>query len=377
MKFACTQENLLQGLSLVGHIAGKSAHLPILENVHVKCVSSGVEISATNLEMAISTKVRGRVEKEGEFTVPAKLLMDYISLLPPGKVELEIEDDNLVVEADGKKSKIKGMPTSEFPLIPRLAEGESYHLEPNSFKQTINRVVFAVSGSESRPELSGVSCYFHGLGGKDTLVLAATDSYRLAEGRLTLEEGGKKDGATCIVPARAMQEIGRVLNSYKDDVETPERVDWLMSESQLVVTYGPVTLISRLIEGLFPEYTQIIPDHFQTTSEVDRKELLKAIRAASLFARTGLYDVHLNFTEDGQLAVSSSDSGTGEHHTKLSAELVGEPNHATVNFKYISDGLNAMSDERVILKLIDGMNPILIQGKEDEQYRYVVMPIRH
>ena len=377
MKFACTQENILQGLSIVGHIAGKSAHLPILENVHIKCTQSGIELSTTNLEMAISSKVRGRVEKEGEFTIPAKLLFDYISLLPIGKIDMELVDDTLIVEADGKKTKIKGMQTSEFPLIPRLVEGDGYRLEPHEMKSAIARCAFAVSGSESRPELSGVACYFHGNGGKDTLVMAATDSYRLAEVKLMLRDGGKTDSLSCIVPSRAIQEIGRILSGYKDDVETPDSVSWIMNQSQLVITYGPVMLVTRLIEGNFPDYKQIIPVQFQTTSEVNRRDLLKAIRAASLFARKGLFDVHLSFTEDGQLSVTSSDSGTGEHHTKLDTEFSGEPNQATVNYKYISDGLNVIESDTVIIKLIDGMNPILVQGQGDDKYSYVVMPIRH
>lgn len=362
---------------MVGHVAGKSAHLPILENVHIKCTQSGIELSATNLEMAISSKVRGRVEKEGEFTVPAKLLSDYISLLSVGKVDIELVDDALVVEADGKKTKIKGMPTSEFPLIPRLADGEGYRLNPMDLRRAVGRVAFAVSGSESRPELSGVACFFHSEGSKNSVLMAATDSYRLAEAKQVLQDGGKSDAVSCIVPSKAMQEVARILSGFKDDVEMPETVTWLMNQSQLVVSYGPVTLISRLIEGSFPDYKQIIPEQFQTTAEVDRKDLLKAIRAASLFARKGLFDVHLNFTEDGQLGVSASDSGTGEHHTKLATEFSGEANHATVNFKFMSDGLNVIDSERVIIRVIDGMNPILIQGKDDEAYRYVVMPIRH
>lgn len=377
MKFACTQENILQGLSIVGHVASKSSHLPILENVHIKCTSSGIELSTTNLEMAISSKVRGRVETEGEFTFPAKLLFDYVSLLPVGKIDMELVDDTLVIEADGKKTKIKGMPTSEFPLIPRLVVEDGYALDPVELKKAITRTVFAVSGSESRPELSGIACYFRGDEDKNKMVIAATDSYRLAEAKLALQDGGKKETMNCIVPAKSIQEIGRILSAYKDDMETPGSVVWSMNQSQLVITYGSVMLISRLIEGSFPDYKQIIPDTFQTTAIVHRRDLLKAIRAASLFSRKGLFDVHLNFTEDGQLGVSSADSGTGEHHAKLDTEFSGAPNHATINFKYISDGLNVIETDRVSLQVIDGMNPILIQGDGDTAYSYVVMPIRH
>src|SRR3989338_2002597 len=162
MHFTCTQENLIQGINLIGHIAGKNVNLPILGNVLLKTEGGNLKLFSTNLEMAISTSVRGRVETPGEFTVPVKLLQEYIALLPSGKVELILENDTLTILADGKITNIKGMPAAEFPLIPRPQKTQGFKIDTETLKQAISQVSFAVSTSESRPELTGVACYFHG-----------------------------------------------------------------------------------------------------------------------------------------------------------------------------------------------------------------------
>lgn len=375
MHVACTQENLLQGLSLVSHIAGKSSNLPILSHVLLKTDAGGLKLSATNLEMAVSAQVRGKIEAEGEFTVPAKLLQDYIALLPSGKVELVVQDDVLEVVSDGKKTTIKGMPSSEFPLIPKLVSGGGYKIDAETLREAIAQVVFAVSASESRPELGGVACYFN-VFGRDALVMASTDSYRLTERVVKLSPGNPAEELRCIIPSKAMQEAARILSVYKDDVATPEEVVWTMNENQLVMNYGSVELISRLIEGSFPDYRQIIPSKTVTTVVVARAELAKAIRAAALFARQGIFDVHLEVSADGELKISSSDSGTGTHSDAINASVDGGENAVTVNFKYMTDGLSALHGNEVVIKLIDAMNPVLLQEKDDESYRYIVMPIR-
>lgn len=375
MHFACTQENLLQGLSLVSHISGKNANLPILGNVLLKTDAGGLRLSTTNLEMAVSAQVRGRVEAQGEYTVPAKLLQDYVSLLPAGKVELVLVDDVLEVRADGSSTTIKGMPSSEFPLIPKLAKDSGYHLKADAFRNAIGQVAFAVSGSESRPELSGVACFFHGQV-KGSLVMAATDSYRLSERVLALEASGQGSEGKCIVPARAMQEAARILSSYKDDVGMPEQVEWSITDSQMVMTYGNVELISRLIESSFPDYRQLIPAQFKSTITISRSDIQKAIRAASLFSRQGLFDIHFDVLPGEGLKVSSADTGTGAHKTTLNAEIEGDANKVILNYRYISDGLAVMGTDQVVVRMIDAMNPVVVTPKDQEGFRYIVMPIR-
>jgi DNA polymerase-3 subunit beta len=325
--------------------------------------------------MAVSAQVRGRVEAQGEYTVPAKLLQDYVSLLPAGKVELVLVDDVLEVRADGSSTTIKGMPSSEFPLIPKLAKDSGYHLKADAFRNAIGQVAFAVSGSESRPELSGVACFFHGQV-KGSLVMAATDSYRLSERVLALEASGQGSEGKCIVPARAMQEAARILSSYKDDVGMPEQVEWSITDSQMVMTYGNVELISRLIESSFPDYRQLIPAQFKSTITISRSDIQKAIRAASLFSRQGLFDIHFDVLPGEGLKVSSADTGTGAHKTTLNAEIEGDANKVILNYRYISDGLAVMGTDQVVVRMIDAMNPVVVTPKDQEGFRYIVMPIR-
>ncbi len=377
MNVACTQENLLQGLTLVSHVAGKNSNLPILGNVLLKTENGNLKLSCTNLEIAISTLVRGKVEADGEYTVPAKLLQDCIALLPSGKVELCLKDDVLEVSADGHVSHFKGVSASEFPLIPKLTKERGYLISGAELRQAVNQVIFAVSASDSRPELSGVACFFHGSSGQDRLLIVATDSYRLSERSVPLISGGNGKEARCIVPARSVAEIARILLSYRDEVAMPEQVEWSLTDNQLVLSFGNAELVSRLIEGAFPDYQQIIPSQFRQSTTLSRQELAKSFRAASLFSRQGIYDVRLELLPNGDVRVSSADTGTGMHITTLKGDCEqSEGNQVTLNFRYVSDGLSAMTSERVRLQMIDAMNPVLMTPVDTGGFRYIVMPIR-
>lgn len=376
MHFACTQENLIQGLNMVGHIAGKNVNLPVLGNVLLKTEAGSLKLSTTNLEMAVNCTVRGKVEAEGEYSVPAKLLLDYVSLLPTGKVELVLKDEGLEVRAGEQETILKGMPASEFPLLPRLAKDDGYSIGAADAKRALGQVVFAVSSSESRPELGGVACVFGGASGAGKATFAATDSYRLAE-RVLPFTGGKGD-AKYIVPARALNEVSRILGSYKDELGMPEQAVFAFTENQMVLTYGSVELVSRLIEGSFPDYKQIIPQAFKSEAVLSRSELQKAVRAASLFSRQGLFDIHVTLDpEKSTCTVQSADQGTGKTKTVLKGKVTGDANAVTLNYRYVSDGLSAMSGDEVRLKQIDAMNPVLLVPEgSPEAYQYVVMPIR-
>lgn len=377
MKFACTQENLIQGLNVVSHVTGKSINLPILGNILLKTEGGNLKCSATNLEIAVSTLVRGKVDIDGEYTVPAKLFLDYVALLPQGKVELELLEDGLKVTSGGQETVIRGMSAQEFPLIPKLAKTNTVSFKALELKQAISQVVFATSQSESRPELTGVSCIFGGSAGKNLAAFAATDSYRLAE-RVIPMVNGQIEGRM-IVPSRTMLEISRILSAYKDELGIPEDIEWSMTENQLVISFGNTEVVSRLIEGSFPPYHQIIPENFNVTAILDRSEFQKAVKTAALFSRQGLYDIHLTVKpSEGQISVYSADQGTGKTSSTLSGELNGVEASVVLNFKYLSDGLSVIGTPKIKLMLNDAMSPMLVLPEGGaEQYRYLVMPIRN
>lgn len=379
MKLSCTKDNLHQGLAITAHVTGKNVNLPILGNVLMKTEGGSLRLTTTNLEMATTCVVRGKVEEEGDFTVPSKLFFDYVALLPNENVELEVADDNLSVKCGQHTTKIKGLSSSEFPLIPPVSGGNKYLLDPESFRGALSQVLFAVAGNESRPELAGVSMRFHDASaGKNKLTMAATDSYRLAERTASLASGSSDKAQDVIVPARALGEVLRILSLFKDSVDMPENISIELADNQIVFEFGPVELTSRTIEGNYPDYQQIIPKSFQTEAVLKREELIKAVKTASLFSRTGLFDVTLKvLPEQKAFQVSATDANRGENTAVCEVDATGSENMITVNYRYLLDGLNAMNTDEVLFQAIDGANPCLIKPKtETDEYLYIVMPIK-
>ncbi len=380
MKLSCTRDNLYQGLAITSHLTGKNVNLPILSNVLMKTEGGSLRLTTTNLEMATSCLVRGKVEEEGDFTVPSKLFFDYVSLLPNENVALEVGGDALSVGCGKYKTKIKGLSASEFPLIPPVSGGKKYSVSAELLRSALSQVLFAVAGNESRPELAGVSVSFHDpSAGKGKVTLAATDSYRLAERTVALLPDSEQAAFNVIVPARALGEVARILSLFKDSIDAPEAVVIQLTENQVVFSCGPVELTSRTIEGTYPDYKQIIPKTFQSEAVIRRDDLIKAVKTASLFSRTGLFDVTLSIDPSGgEMTVSATDATRGENTATCSADVTGSANTITVNYRYLLDGLNAINTDEILFQAIDGANPCLIRpkGEDVEGYQYIVMPIK-
>lgn len=354
----------------------KNVNLPILQNVLIKAEGGNIRFTTTNLETAISCSVRGKVDTPGEYTTPAKLFLDFVSLLPNETVEMEIKDEGMKVVCGNHRTRINGVPASEFPLIPTVEATRIYQIKADEFRQALSQVLFAVALNESRPELTGVYLRFTKEKGGQ-VILAATDSYRLAERTVGLAKAPMED-AQVIVPAKALSEINRILSVFKDSVEAPEEVVLNLSDNQAVFTYGSVELISRIIEGNYPDYKQIIPKQFQTSVIIDREDFIKAVKAASLFSKTGLFDITLEITPSkGEFSIRAVDNSRGENVATCKAEVSGEVNNVAVNYRYLLDGLNAISTEKVVFEMIDPSNPCLVTPKgEKKEYLYIVMPIK-
>jgi DNA polymerase III subunit beta len=378
MKLSCTRDNLHQGLAITSNLTGKNVNLPILNNVLMKTEGGSLRLTATNLETATSCLVRGKVEEEGEFTVPSKLFFDYVALLPNENIDLVIEDDVILIDCGGNKTKIKGMSASEFPLVPPVSGGRVYHIPAETFRSALSRVLFAVAGNESRPELAGVSLRFHDPAiVKNKLTMAATDSYRLAESKIGIKPDSAEEPFNVIVPARALAEVARTLSLFKDGVETPDTVSVQLTDNQIVFNFGSVELTSRTIEGEYPDYAQIIPKDFQSEAILSRADLIKAVKTASLFSRTGLFDVTLKVDPAAKkMIVTAIDSTRGENTAMCDADATGNENTITVNYRYLLDGLNAVVTDKVLFRSIDGANPCLITPMDVEDYQYIVMPIK-
>ena len=374
MKLISVQENLKKGLLIVSHGTGKNINLPILNNILIKAHQNTIELISTNLEIGIIHKLRGKVEEDGEFTVDAKIITEYVNLLPSENVEIEEIDGELKIECDTYKTKVKGESAKEFPLIPCILQDNYYSCSVGELKKALNSVAFAVSNSENRIELSGVLFNFE----DDKLTLVATDSYRLAEKTIDIKANDVFNNQKIIVPARTVQEVLRILSNYNNEdlsFEQNGEVKISISDNQILFTIDSVELVSRLINGQYPDYKQIIPDKEKTEIITSKANLLRAVKAVSIFSKTGINDVDLEF-KNNKIIISASSGQSGESRADVDAEINGIDNEVAINFRYLVDGLNNISSDKVKLKVVSNNTPCVLTADKDDGYLYVVMPIR-
>jgi DNA polymerase III subunit beta len=364
MKFSCTQENLNSGLQLVSHIAARGTSLPILNNILLRATPGGLELTATNLEVAIITTIRGKAEGDGLVTIQGKLLSEAVGLLPKERVDLELDGSNLNIVCGKTRTVVRGVPADDFPVIPTVDKGIKLHLDATQFAQSLESVVFAINPDEGRPEISGVY-----IGNQDkTMVLVGTDSYRLAEHTMPYQGDGF-DGF--ILPLRAALEVSRVIRGGPESA-----LELTINENQALWQIGDTRVISRLIAGQYPDYKQIIPRSFATTTKISVAAFIQAIRSASLFVRSGINDVRLVFSEKGLVTVSSTNSQLGENSSELEAVVDGQTNEIVFNYRYLLDGLQALSSDMVEVSIVSPTNPGMIRAAGGSEYLYIIMPIR-
>jgi len=363
MKLTCTQENLNKGLNLVSHIANKNNNLPILNNVLLKADKNGLLLVTTDLEIGIKAFVRGKVDEEGEFTVGAKLLNDFVSLVPKENIDLELKENTLKIKSKNQKTNIKGLEAEDFPLIPEIEKENEVELNMNDFKTALSQLVFSASLDSSRLEINAV--FFNFL--KNELVLAATDSYRLAEKKLVINSGQEKE---LIVPLKTIQELLRILNDQNN-----QALKIYFNENQIMFVFDGVELISRVVSGKYPDYQQIIPKKFNTEAKFAVNQLVPAIKSAALFCKPGINDVRLSIANN-EIVIASASSGLGENIITVPAEITGEANDIIFNYRYFLDGLSNLGGNEAVLKINNNATPALLQNRQNEKYLYLIMPIK-
>jgi len=366
MKIVCTQENLARGISLVSKSIGKDANLPVLANVLIEAKRGTIKIAATNLEIGTICLVRGKVEEEGSITIPAQLLQNYISSLPRNNVMLSVESNAIKISCDSYSGEINGISASEFPLIPKIDCDSFCSVKADLLKEALNKVTFAAARDEMRPEISGV--FLNSKDGK--LRLAATDSYRLSEVTIGLSKNNGKE-VTMVIPVSTMQELSRILD------EGASSIEMFMMENQVKIIAEDVILVSRLVEGQYPDYQKIIPKDFTTTLEIHKANFIKAIKTTSLFSKTDTNELKLLASNLKKEIELSAESGhVGKNITKLACGYDGKDVTVIFNSKYLIEGLNSINSDVILMKLLGDSGPGMILGKEVKEHFYIVMPIK-
>lgn len=361
MKLQVTQENLNRALNSVAKVANSHNTLPILSNVLLKTTKNRLGVVTTNLDIAINHFIGCKISKEGSITVPARLMQDFVSNLPAGVIDIELNEHRLHINTEQYQTVINGIASDEFPIMPTISEGHSLNIPTSQLKAALNQVVFAASRDEARPTLTGV--YIHTNDAK--LTFAATDSYRLAEKSLEIK---KAENSNLLVPASAMQDVLRVLTESEDEVEM------IYNDQQVMFRIGDIELVARLIEGTYPNYQQLIPQKFETSAKLARSELINITKVSSLFARESAGSITIKVGED-EVSIRAVASQLGENIAKAKASIKGA-GEITLNSRYLLDALNTMNGENVVFSFNGKLEPAMLKNPDQNDYLHIIMPLK-
>jgi DNA polymerase-3 subunit beta len=362
MKLQVTQENLNKALNSVARVANSRGTLPILANVLVKTTNNRLSLSATNLDIAITHYIGAKVSDEGSITVPARLMQDFVGSLPEGVIELDLQETKLHVTTKQYNSVVNGIVADDFPVMPAITGGKKWSVDGATFKKGLQQVVFAASNDETRPVLTAVLLQtFEG-----KLYMAATDSYRLTEKQF----GSNKETIQLLLPAPAMQDLLRILGDNEDKVQITH------DEQQVLFQIGDVELVTRLIDGKYPDYRKLIPQKFATEARLKKTDLANIAKVSSLFARESAGSVTIEAdSKAGQLSIRSVASQLGENTATAEAKVTGSGS-ITLNSRYLLDGLNALSGEEVVFGFNGKLEPTLLYDPAATDYKHIIMPLK-
>jgi DNA polymerase-3 subunit beta len=316
----------------------------------------------------VNTWINGKVEAEGQLTVPARIINEYISNLPTDKVVLESEKTTLNIESDNYHTSLKGLPAEDFPLIPHVDDLPFARIDAAELRNVFSETIWASAANETQPEISGIFMAFSTEGGETpSLRVAATDRYRLAE-RCSPLVAPINSTKEVIVPSRTISELYKILSTGQGEVEI------YFSDSQVLFKFNDTELISRLIDGQYPDYKQIIPKEYKTEAKVLREEFMHAVKATALFAPDS-NNVSVEIA-GSSLTVKASSAAAGENTAEVKAAVTGSDNSAIFNYRYLLDCLNNLSEPEVSFKMINDASPASIVPVGRDNYVYIVMPIK-
>lgn len=366
MKLICEQKELLKGLVIASKAISSNNTLPILNNILIKAEGQKLYFSATNLEIAVEYYINAEVKNEGVITIPSKIITNYVNFLKDEKIELTSKESNLLIHSSNSDTEINGLPATEYPSIPKTELTSQFKIKRSELKDVIKKVVFAASLSSTRPVLSGV--YLNIV--NDELKLVATDSYRLSEKKIKLESKIEEE-IKSIIPAKTIYELLRLIELEEDT----EEIEIINSSNQILFKIGNILLTSRLIEGVYPDYEQIIPKEIKTTVELNSDEFVLTLKRINLFAKENNNNITLDINKNGELKTSTPATQIGKEESTIQTQINGEENKIALNSQYLLDILNNLSEKEIILEINEKINPIVIKTKE-EGFLHIIMPLK-
>jgi len=385
MKLICTQENFKKSIYFCERVVSKQNTLPILNNILFETDRGRLKLSATNLEIGIVAKMGAKIDKEGKITIPAKLISQFSANLPYGEnIALEISDQSLKIRSGSVKAVIKGISAADFPLIPKKSTEFLLKIPGLELKNILSRMMISVAFNEARPELTGINILF----GAHELFFASTDSFRLSEYKLKITEKNcnlesykvfqEKRGGI-IVPAATFQELIRII-----PIDDDREVKIAIEEGQIFFEVDSARLVSRLINGKYPEYKHIMPKNYETRIVGEKNVLQNAVRMASIFSSRKTGEISLKIdAPTSKIIIGAKSAEVGENSTELKFDATGPSQEVVFNSRYLLDGINTVSSSQVAILLNGATTPVAIKEIDEKSgevlgdYTYIVMPIKN
>lgn len=400
MQVSVLQENLAKGLSIVSRAVSSRSTLPVLSNILLEARGNQLRLAATNLEIGINCWIGANVADEGAITINARLLSDFVSSLPPERIDMEltVRTQTLHLHCGRIEANMKGRDAADFPLIPTVSgsdeasdaattiDGVRIELETPGLRKMIEQVVFAASTEDSRPTLTGVEVSFR----EGRIAMAATDGFRLSVRSARTEGATIKEPLTVIVPAKSLNELGRISTDADEThpvlvVVTQARNQALFQvsgKSDAKGSFHRVELVSQLIEANFPNYNAIVPKTHDTVAIVDTQSLLKAVRVASLFARDNSNIVRVAIAphtdgHNGQVSLTANSAEMGDNVNEIDATVTGNGLEIAFNAKYLIDVLSQIEEPQVVLETTQPTRPGTFRplGMGEDEFLHVIMPM--
>ena len=368
MQITLKKDLLLKAVNITEKNIGRNLSLPVLNNILIKTEDKSLEVISTDLEMGIRVSIPAKIDKEGSIALQPRILSGLLNNLTEENLNIKIEKNTLFIEQGDYKTSIKGEDDKEFPLLPNVPKKDTFEVSAPILTGAFEQLINSTATSDLKPELTGILFNFS----KTDLRLAATDSFRLAEKTIS-HKNNIKGNKKFILPSKTASEIMRSFSEIEGDLVI------YIDENQVSVTNKEnqktnIQLVSKLIEGEYPEYTQIIPQEFQTKTTVSKKEFTQQVKAAGLFA-SRINDIKLEINNN-KITISSENNDIGKFQASVEASIEGDKKTTTFNYQYLLDGLNNIEGDEVVFKINKEDGPTLLESINQKNYFYVLMPLR-
>ena len=365
MKLECGLENLKKILPVIDRITGKNLTLQILSSVLLIANGKTLKIRATNLDLGIEVEIPVKIEKEGVVAIKSSVFNNFLNSLHNEKnIFLELQNDNLKISSPSTTALLKTQPHADFPTIPTLTNGKTFSIEAKKLISGISSVFYSASLSDIKPEIATI--YIHHQG--DELIFVATDSFRLAEKRVKIKNTA--DIEDILIPFKNINEIVKVLELCGE-----KEVKIVFSKNQISFFYENTYLTSRLIDGIFPDYAQIIPKEYKTTTTILKDDLANALKSNNLFTdKFNQVSISVDPTKK-ELFLYTKSGEVGEIKSKINGSFSGEKIQANFNYRYLFDVFQSIQNESITLSFVSESKPVTIQGVGDQSFLYLVMPL--